>query len=557
VRHTKTTRYALLLAFALLTPIFFSSITPVHGATLYFLTPVPAFTQEGLTITLVLTVVGAVPSASYQFSFVVKDPSGKNWTSTLQTHNTTATESQFSVLLIYPSTSFAGRNSLVGQYNAQVNQVKPLPLTNVASSAFFILLTNLLEYQRTDTVNIRASGYNGTESTTVTIRTQTSSTLVFSRTILASPTGVLTANWKIPKNATIDNYLVTITGTSTVKTPPDLQGFAVKVASMSIASLSSAKSSYQRTDSMRFSFAPVYPDGTPATTGVALLTLRSPSNVNVTMTATYNATTHVFEAKYTTSITNVTGTWTALLAASAYGDGFGNTGPVAGLSNAPQLTIATLGINILVNPYFSIGQQVKFNASITYPDGTIFRSGTAGAYLVYSGTPVVTNTIPILFDTTLNLWVGSYTPQSTDPGGLWTLKVNATDPSTPPNTGSATRIITLQDRPPVATFSVTPTLTQTGHDVDFDATGSYDPDGQVVTYIWNFGDGTTGSGIRVTHIYNTVQGTQQVYTVSLVVTDNSGSTGSFFSTVTITDRPPVVSFTKSANITIVSQSILI
>ncbi len=538
MRHGRTIRYALLLTFAILAPIVFSSIPHAHGAgTTYYLTPVPVFTQEGLTITLVLTVVSALPSTPYQFSFIVRDPSGRNWTSTLQSHNTTAVETQFSILLVYPSTSFPGRNSLVGQYNAQVNQVRPIPTVNVASTHFFILLTNLTEYQRTETVNIRASGYNSTESTTVTIRTFTTSTLVFSSIILASSTGIVTTTWKIPRNATIDNYIVTVTsnapaGMGTAKTPPDVHAFGVNAASISISTLSSSKSSYYRTETMKFSFQPVYPDGTAATTGVALLNLMSASRANVTLTATYNSTSQSFEAVYKTSVNNATGTWTTTLAARAYGDGYGNTGPPAPLSNSPQLVPATFTINIMVNTYFAIGQPIRFNATVAYPDGTLLQSGTVSAFLVYAGSPPINQTVPVVFDSGLGLWVGNHPRGSNEPGGLWSLTVKASDSSIPPNTGSATRAITLQDTPPVASFSSSSTSVLIPNPITFNATASYDPDGTIVTYSWTFGDGGTNAGPIVTHLY-TLAGT---YTVTLTVTDNSGTTASSTVTVIVSQR---------------------
>jgi PKD repeat protein len=71
--------------------------------------------------------------------------------------------------------------------------------------------------------------------------------------------------------------------------------------------------------------------------------------------------------------------------------------------------------------------------------------------------------------------------------------------------------------PPVA-FAVG---TASGTTVQFDGSGSFDQDGTIVGYTWNFGDGTTGAGATVSHTYN-VAGT---YTATLVVTDNSALTG--------------------------------
>lgn len=52
--------------------------------------------------------------------------------------------------------------------------------------------------------------------------------------------------------------------------------------------------------------------------------------------------------------------------------------------------------------------------------------------------------------------------------------------------------------------------------VSFSAAGSYDPDGTIASYHWDFGDGTTGSGVTANHTYIT-SGTFQV---TLTVTDN-------------------------------------
>ena len=76
-----------------------------------------------------------------------------------------------------------------------------------------------------------------------------------------------------------------------------------------------------------------------------------------------------------------------------------------------------------------------------------------------------------------------------------------------------------------------------GETVSFNGSGSYDPDGTIVTYDWVFGDGETGAGVTTTHAYATA-GT---YTVTLTVTDNEGATGTDTASVTVTapNEPPV------------------
>ncbi|MBH9576233.1 PKD domain-containing protein [Inhella proteolytica] len=70
--------------------------------------------------------------------------------------------------------------------------------------------------------------------------------------------------------------------------------------------------------------------------------------------------------------------------------------------------------------------------------------------------------------------------------------------------------------------------------VNFSGAGSSDPDGSIVAYDWQFGDGSTAGGVSSSHSY-TQPGS---YSAQLRVTDNSGLSAS--SAVTITVDAPVV-----------------
>jgi len=108
--------------------------------------------------------------------------------------------------------------------------------------------------------------------------------------------------------------------------------------------------------------------------------------------------------------------------------------------------------------------------------------------------------------------------------------------------------------PPTARFTATPSYGNSPLTVQFDASLSYDADGTITVYAWDFGDDTTGAGKTILHVFTAVATTN--ITVTLTVTDNTGSTGSTSLVVTamvpviIPTDGPTASFTKSDATTI-------
>ena len=64
------------------------------------------------------------------------------------------------------------------------------------------------------------------------------------------------------------------------------------------------------------------------------------------------------------------------------------------------------------------------------------------------------------------------------------------------------------DSPPTVTMNVSPSGTvKVGDTVQFSAIGSSDPDGDPMTFSWDFGDGNVAEGSTASHTYNS-QGTR-------------------------------------------------
>lgn len=94
-------------------------------------------------------------------------------------------------------------------------------------------------------------------------------------------------------------------------------------------------------------------------------------------------------------------------------------------------------------------------------------------------------------------------------------------PKAPPavDLRSALGVVVSPNQAPVASFEAAPG--SAGSATQFDASGAADPDGSIVRYDWDFGDGNVlrDGGPSPQHVY-TQPGT---YTVTLVVTDNEGA----------------------------------
>jgi PKD repeat protein len=96
--------------------------------------------------------------------------------------------------------------------------------------------------------------------------------------------------------------------------------------------------------------------------------------------------------------------------------------------------------------------------------------------------------------------------------------------------GEAAVSIHAQNLIPHADFRITPFGAPRDYPVQFDASSSNDPDGRIVSYQWDFGDGTGAEGMHVEHIFPQQQ---TEYLVTLTVIDDDGAANHSARTVVV------------------------
>ena len=89
---------------------------------------------------------------------------------------------------------------------------------------------------------------------------------------------------------------------------------------------------------------------------------------------------------------------------------------------------------------------------------------------------------------------------------------------------------------PEAQFDYTPVGPDPGDTVTVNATDSSDPDGNITSYSWDFGDGTLASGPITNHSYSEAG----AYTISLTVTDDRGAATTTTKRIAVDSTPPSI-----------------
>ena len=117
--------------------------------------------------------------------------------------------------------------------------------------------------------------------------------------------------------------------------------------------------------------------------------------------------------------------------------------------------------------------------------------------------------------------------------GTYNVELIVTDDSAASDTFVVAVVVSPADtnQAPIATFTATPPTGTAPLNVFLDATGSSDPDGTIVSYAWDFGDGNTGTGDTISYVFDTAG----VYNVQLIVTDDSAASDTFVVAIEVSE----------------------
>lgn len=191
----------------------------------------------------------------------------------------------------------------------------------------------------------------------------------------------------------------------------------------------------------------------------------------------------------------------------------------ATIFNLPPTVHAGQGASLLTGQAFALSasftdpgvNDAPWATSVDWGDGTTILQGASNA-------------------------VGSITGVHTYvSAGTFSVKVRVVDKDGAVDQGFAQVTVAPANRPPMASAGGPYTGTE-GAGISFTGAGSSDPDGDVITYSWNFGDGSSpASGVSPTHAY----ADNGSYTVTLTVSDGQLSSVAT-ATATVSNVPPTV-----------------
>ncbi len=182
-----------------------------------------------------------------------------------------------------------------------------------------------------------------------------------------------------------------------------------------------------------------------------------------------------------------------------------NVPPVAVVSNGPDFTVR-------------LGETLTLDGSASY--------SPLGNPLTYSwlwGDGAASNNAPSVVS---HLYAA---------GGPYLGSLTVADNRGGSNTYDFQVTVGPSNHPPVIVLTVSTDSPFVESSVTFDATASFDPDGDPMTFAWDFGDHSKTTGPLVTHVFQQISD----FTVTLSVADNHGGVSTATQLMHVVDAPPV------------------
>ena len=387
----------------------------------------PLYTTRDKQITL----TGSGYAANKTFYVWLKSPNDNN------THYSGTSFASLSSGLIPPAVAIPiSPNATFGTYVLSVSDSIKRD-TSDTTAHFGIWGTAKPLYQRTESVKIMGGGLFPGVSLKLSIR-DPAGNYVETTTVASNVAGDFNYSWRIPQDGVAETYSIIIDGTGTFDNAQQdyvsESKFTVTPAVLTVNVAQQPNTSYERTQSPRFSMALTYPDGSPvmkSKQGLSPVTLLlNQSTVETVAVSLIDPSNGIWaaDAKIPPNATP-SSMYRFELPASSFDDGFGNKGgAVDTFSGYFQVHNASLVITSEVNgtqiqvPF----GQVSVISKITYPDGTPVLNGTVTVFLSNSSSA---SKIQLMYDPALGAWRGSYSSSFWDLWrvGKWTLKVQAAD----------------------------------------------------------------------------------------------------------------------------------
>ncbi len=182
-----------------------------------------------------------------------------------------------------------------------------------------------------------------------------------------------------------------------------------------------------------------------------------------------------------------------------------------------------IAVNDTISTHINTPVIINVTKNDYDPDGYINISSINITVFPSNGSIIVNQTTGLI----------NYTP-SINYTGLDSFNYTIYDNDGDKSNEAIVKIIVTQNLSPKANFSFNPKYPSTS-DIILFIDNSMDPDGYIVSWYWDFGDGGISTDRNATHIY----ADNGVYNVTLTVTDNSGLSNSTYKSINVSNTPPI------------------